>query len=165
MTWRDITPQVDLEREVIASSEREKTRIGHDLHDGLAQLLIGVKLMLEALKEKLAASGSRYSGDAERAASLVRRAISQTGDIAQGLSPIRKRGRLSDALHQLGRHSEDLLGVPCHVTSSDLPRRFSENSGHASLPHCAGGDHERRETRQGYAHRDRVATPTRTASC
>ncbi len=128
VTWRDITQQVDLEREVVASSEREKTRIGHDLHDGLAQLLIGVKLMLEALKEKLAASGSRYSGDAERVAALVRRAISQTGDMAQGLSPIRKRGRLSDALHQLGRHSEDLLGVPCYVTSGDLPRRFSETA-------------------------------------
>jgi two-component system CheB/CheR fusion protein len=48
--------------------------------------------------------------------------------MAQGLSPIRKRGRLSDALQQLGRHSEDLLGVPCHVRSGDLPGGFTETA-------------------------------------
>src|SRR5262249_7708837 len=32
-----------------------------------------------------------------------------------GLSPIPKRGRLSDALRQLGQESEKLLGARCHV--------------------------------------------------
>jgi len=128
ITWRDITQRVELEREVIMSTERERTRLGHDLHDGLAQLLIGVKLLLTALKDKLAASGSQYYESAERAAELVTSAIEQTGELAQGLSPIRKRGLLSDALQQLARQSERLLGVPCAVLRNEAPATLSESS-------------------------------------
>jgi PAS domain S-box-containing protein len=115
VTVRDFTDRVDLEREVITSSERERTRIGQDLHDGLAQLLIGVKLLLAALSDKLGLAGSPHRDDAERAAELVSRAIAQTSELAHGLSPIPRRGRLADALRQLARESEQLLGVGCDV--------------------------------------------------
>jgi PAS domain S-box-containing protein len=128
ITVRDITQRVRLEREVIASSERERTRIGHDLHDGLAQLLIGVKLMLAALKEKLVAADARCGTDVDRAAALVSRAIAQTGELAQGLSPIRKGGRLCDALKHLARESQQLLGVPCEVVRSDLPAALADSA-------------------------------------
>ncbi|HEX5048762.1 MAG TPA: PAS domain S-box protein [Gammaproteobacteria bacterium] len=128
VTVRDITQRVRLEREVIASSERERTRIGHDLHDGLAQLLIGVKLMLEALKAKLAVTGSEHAREAANAAALVTRAIAQTGELAQGLSPIRKGGRLGDALKHLARQSQGLLGVRCDVVRNDVPAGLSDTA-------------------------------------
>ncbi|HVS25486.1 MAG TPA: PAS domain S-box protein [Gammaproteobacteria bacterium] len=115
VTVRDFTDRIELEREVIASSERERTRIGQDLHDGLAQLLIGVKLLLAALGDKLGDAGSPHRADAERAAELVSRAIAQTSELAHGLSPIPRRGRLADALRQLARESEQILGVDCDV--------------------------------------------------
>ncbi|HET7132338.1 MAG TPA: PAS domain S-box protein, partial [Gammaproteobacteria bacterium] len=128
ITVRDITQRVRLEREVIASTERERTRIGHDLHDGLAQLLIGVKLMLEALKEKLASGHSKHAREAANAAALVTRAITQTSELAQGLSPIRKGGRLGDALTHLARQSQELLGVHCEVIRNDIPAGLSDNA-------------------------------------
>jgi signal transduction histidine kinase len=115
VTVRDFTDRIELEREVIASSERERTRIGQDLHDGLAQLLIGVKLLLAALGDRLADAGSPHRADAERAAELVSRAIAQTSELAHGLSPVPRRGRLVDALRQLARESEQILGVDCDV--------------------------------------------------
>lgn len=114
-TVRDFTDRVQLEREVIASSERERTRIGQDLHDGLAQLLIGVKLLLTALGDKLALARSPYRKDVGSAVELVSRAIAQTSELAHGLSPIPKRGQLGDALRQLARQSERLLGIRCDV--------------------------------------------------
>src|SRR5262249_48249759 len=130
VTVRDFTDRVELEREVIASSERERTRIGQDLHDGLAQLLIGVRLMLTALHDKLELSGSPHSEDADSAVDLVSRAITQTSELAHGLSPIPKRGRLSDALRQLGQQSEALLGVRCDVAClcTGLPPTLSETT-------------------------------------
>jgi PAS domain S-box-containing protein len=128
VTVRDITHRVELEREVIASSERERTRIGHDLHDGLAQLLIGVKLLLETLTDKLAVGGSPHRDDARRAAQLVTRAISQTSELAQGLSPIRKGGRLCDALKHLATQSELLLGIQCSIVSVELPPALDQNA-------------------------------------
>jgi two-component system sensor kinase FixL len=129
VTVRDITQRVQLEREVITSSERERTRLGHDLHDGLAQLLIGVKLMLESLTDKLAAANSPQRADAGRAVQLIARAISQTSELAQGLSPIRKGGRLTDALKHLASQSELLLGIQCTVRAVELPPALDENVG------------------------------------
>jgi PAS domain S-box-containing protein len=128
VTVRDFTDRVELEREVISSSERERTRIGQDLHDGLAQLLIGVKLLLAALGDKLTLAGSSYRDDAERAVELVSRAITQTSELAHGLNPIPKRGRLCDALRQLAQQSEQLLGVPCDVVRAEASPALSETT-------------------------------------
>jgi signal transduction histidine kinase len=129
-TVRDFTERAELKLEVIASAERERTRIGQDLHDGLAQLLIGVKLLLTALRDKLAVAGSPLRGDADGAVDLLSRAITQTSELAHGLSPIPKRGSLSDALRQLGRESEQLLGVHCNVTDlcSEMPPTLQETT-------------------------------------
>ena len=128
ITARDITQRVELEREVIASAERERTRIGHDLHDGLAQVLIGVKWILESLRDKLSAAQLPHEGDAAHAAELVRRVIAQTGELAKGLSPIPKGGRLGDALQQLADQSAPLFGVPCRLTLKEPPRDLDEAS-------------------------------------
>jgi len=116
-----------IEARFVKSGERERTRIGQDLHDGLAQLLIGVRLLLSALRDKLSLSGSPHSDDADSAVELVSRAITQTSELAHGLSPIPKRGRLSDALLQLGQQSEKLLGVRCDVAClcTGLPQTLS----------------------------------------
>ncbi|HUL83879.1 MAG TPA: PAS domain S-box protein, partial [Gammaproteobacteria bacterium] len=130
VTVRDFTDRVELEREVIASGERERTRIGQDLHDGLAQLLIGVKLMLAALRDKLALARSPLHEEADSAVDLVSRAIAQTSELAHGLSPIPKRGQLGDALRQLARQSEQLLGIHCDVfcECTAVPPSLSEST-------------------------------------
>lgn len=129
-TVRDFTERMELKLEVIASAERERTRIGQDLHDGLAQLLIGVRLLLTALRDKLAVAGSPLRGDADSAVDLLSRAITQTSELAHGLSPIPKRGSLGDALRQLGRESEQLLGVHCNLTClcSETPPTLQETT-------------------------------------
>jgi signal transduction histidine kinase len=71
--------------------------------------------LLSALRDKLSLSGSPHRDDADRAVDLVSRAIAHTSELAHGLTPIPKRGRLADALRQLGQESEKLLGVYCNV--------------------------------------------------
>jgi PAS domain S-box-containing protein len=128
ITLRDITRRVELEREVITTTERERARIGHDLHDGLAQLLIGVRLMLEAHADRLEAEGSAHGGDARRAAALMTDAVTQTGELAQGLSPIRKGVRFVDALRQLADQSQRLLAVECRVALERPPADLDEDT-------------------------------------
>jgi PAS domain S-box-containing protein len=128
ITLRDISRRVELENEVISSTERERARIGHDLHDGLAQLLIGVKLLLEAHADKLAAEGSAHTADARRAAALMTDAVTQTGELAQGLSPIRRGSRFGEALRQLAAESQILLGTVCSVVVRDPPTDLDEDT-------------------------------------
>src|SRR4026207_1233672 len=43
-----------LEQQILEISERERRRIGQDLHDGLGQHLAGIELMTQTLEQKLA---------------------------------------------------------------------------------------------------------------
>jgi PAS domain S-box-containing protein len=55
---RDITERKRLEQEVLQISERERRRIGQDLHDGLGQHLTGIGFMSKSLQQRLAAKAA-----------------------------------------------------------------------------------------------------------
>ena len=57
---RDVTERRSLERDVLEAGERERQRIGHDLHDGLGQELTGIAMLATALAERL---GGPPAGD------------------------------------------------------------------------------------------------------
>jgi two-component system CheB/CheR fusion protein len=115
---RDITERKraeELERALLKISEREQTRIGQDLHDGLGQHLAGIELMSQVLEQNL--SAKKLKAEAARAGDIarhVRDAISQTRSLARGLSPfvVESEGLVS-ALKELANRSESVFGVAC----------------------------------------------------
>ena len=114
--FRDITERKRLEREILAISDRERQRIGQDLHDGLCQQLTGSELMSQVLEQK---PGVRSRGAAARAGEIaqhVRDAISQTRSLARGLSPVTLESEgLMSALQELAANTERMFGVFCRV--------------------------------------------------
>jgi two-component system, LuxR family, sensor kinase FixL len=99
---RDISEQRRLEKEVLDIAEREQSRFGHDLHDGLGQHLTGVQFMAQVLQQKLEESGQSLAHDAAEIASLIREAITLTRDLARSLSPVVLQSKtLQDALRDL----------------------------------------------------------------
>ncbi len=111
---RDITERKRLEKEILEISERERRRIGHDLHDGLCQHLTAIELKSQVLAQKLA---HRSREAAERAAEIarnVRDAISQTRQLARGLSPVTFESEgLMAALQELAVNTTTLFRVNC----------------------------------------------------
>ena len=77
-----------LERELLEISERERYRIGHDLHDSLGQQLTGTALAGKVLEEKLAARHLVEAADAAKVVQLVEEAINLTRKLAKGLAPV-----------------------------------------------------------------------------
>ena len=114
--FRDITERKRLEREILEISDRERQRIGQDLHDGLCQQLAGSELMSQVLEQKL---GVRSRGAAARASEIaqhVRDAIAQTRSLARGLSPVTLESEgLMSALQELAANTERMFGVFCRV--------------------------------------------------
>jgi signal transduction histidine kinase len=55
-------------------------------------------------------------------------AVSQTGELARGLSPIRDSSRFGDALRKLAAQTEILLGAACTVVVDDAPRNLDQDS-------------------------------------
>ena len=86
-----------LEREILATSERERHSIGADLHDNLGQRLTALELMCTALKEDTA-SQPAIAKRLDSMGKMLREAIAQTRFLARGLVPV---GDEPDAL-QIG---------------------------------------------------------------
>ncbi len=116
ITIRDVSQYVEREREVVLSVERERNRIGQDLHDGLAQLLTGANLLLEPIKGPLSRGQPDLGGNLHQAVDLIKQAIGQTRELARGLSPVPQGSgfSLSDALAELAQQSESYLGITCY---------------------------------------------------
>ncbi|HZP60091.1 MAG TPA: response regulator [Opitutaceae bacterium] len=85
-----------LEKELLEVSERERHRIGEDLHDGLGQQLTAIELLCTTLKEDVAAlRHPRLVKQVEQVSQMLREAITHVRALARGLVPVRGE---SDAL-------------------------------------------------------------------
>jgi signal transduction histidine kinase len=117
----------DLERQIMDSSERERERIGHELHDSLGQLLTGIAFLSKSLSRKLAAQSAAEAGEASQIATLINQAVSETRQLARGLQPVEvDEDGLMSALEALAANIERLFHIRCEFRC-DVPVRVKDN--------------------------------------
>ena len=113
---RDVSERQGLQREILEISERERERLGRELHDGIGQQLTGLALMAKALESKLVARGAPEADwirDLRETAAVT---LNQTRFLARGLFPIPMEGRgLGDALEELAETASLLYQLPVHA--------------------------------------------------
>ena len=103
-----------LEYELLEITEKERRRIGLDLHDDLGQQLSGLALMTKGLELKLAKRRAPETADAARIHKLVQQALSHARDLAHDLATLDlKGGDLPAAFDGLARHAADLFKISC----------------------------------------------------
>ena len=125
---RDITRRVELEQEILAISEREQRRLGHDLHDDLCQQLAGIEFLSQRLASDLAARSAASASQAKEIAQMVQRAMTQTRELARGLSPVRLEAEgLADALRELAAGTRKVFGCDCRFRG-DPPVLVSDHT-------------------------------------
>ncbi|HOS39297.1 MAG TPA: response regulator [Spirochaetota bacterium] len=113
----DITEKTKLEKRVLGEIEKERARIGQDLHDGLGQHLAGIAFKSEIVKLKLAERAPDAAGDIAEIGELVQQAIDQARGLARGLCPVdMDGGGLRAALADLCANTERLFPVACLLT-------------------------------------------------
>jgi two-component system sensor histidine kinase NreB len=121
--------RVLLEKEVLEISDRERRRIGQDLHDGLGQHLTGIELMLNTLESKLQTASPADAPQAAKISHHVRDAIRQAKSLARGLSPVDLEANgLMSALQELSVTIRDIFRVkgsfyapkPVLISDNDL---------------------------------------------
>src|SRR6266496_448984 len=110
------SPQSSLNEEAVEMSNRERMRLGQELHDSVGQLLSGVTFLSRALENKLSARGLPEAADAAEIGHLVFQALAQTRNLARGLFPIElEADGLIEALTELAGTLEKLFGISCRV--------------------------------------------------
>jgi PAS domain S-box-containing protein len=110
---RDITERKELEREILATSEREQRRIGQDLHDDLCQQLAGIEFLSKALQQQLSTQ-QPLAEQAGEIARLLRAANDHTRVLARGLAPVElEAGGLMQGLEGLAQRTSALFRVQC----------------------------------------------------
>src|SRR5215831_1598210 len=84
----DVTERRQLERELIEISERERQRIGYDLHDTLGQHLAGIAFLSKVLEQQLTAHHATEATQAAQIVAFVNQAMEQARTLAGGLAPV-----------------------------------------------------------------------------
>jgi PAS domain S-box-containing protein len=111
---REITERVRLEGEVVQISELERQRIGQDLHDGVCQLLTGIRLKSQLLQEDLGDAGPSLRRRVARITALLSQAQEQARAAAHGLQPVEDIPEgLTRALYNLADLTRDLFAIEC----------------------------------------------------
>lgn len=121
----DVSWRKQLEQEILEASERERRRIGRDLHDGLGQRLTALELCAQGLVETVSGLSQPAGQSLRFLAQHLREAVAQTRQLSHGLSPVSlEAGGLMHALLELAESTLALTGVECQFVSSkirDLP--------------------------------------------
>ncbi|HTY08346.1 MAG TPA: PAS domain S-box protein, partial [Candidatus Edwardsbacteria bacterium] len=118
----DVTEQRRLEQQVLEVGDQVQRQIGHDLHDGVSQLLTVIALRMKALQQRLAARRIAESGEAATVAEMIRRTMTEVIGLSRGLSPISlERGGIVLALRELAQNTAT-IGVPCRARIDETVR-------------------------------------------
>jgi PAS domain S-box-containing protein len=104
--------RIVLQKQVLEISDRERRRIGQDLHDGLGQHLTGIELMVQSLETKLKTTSPSDAVQAAKISQHVRDAIRQAKSLARGLSPVDLEANgLMSALQELAVTIRDIFRI------------------------------------------------------
>ncbi len=124
----DITENKRLERALLDISDREQSRIGHDLHDGLGQQLTALELFTQAMIGDLRTQAPRLLGSAAEISRHLQKLIRDVRTTAHVLSPISlESDGLQNALRELCNGTYVLANVQCEFTC-DPELRISDRT-------------------------------------
>lgn len=118
---KNISERRDLERRISDISNQERRRIGQDLHDGLGQMLTGIRMVSENLAKKMKNKGLSQADEIKQISEMVQEADEYARTLTRGMVQIDLENKgLSTALQELCLHSEKLFQYVVHTQKTDL---------------------------------------------
>lgn len=113
---RDLSVRRALERKLIEIGNEERQRIGRNLHDGLGQMLTGIRMLSENLAKKLNANALPCADDVQEIAEMIHEADEMVRSIARDMVQVDfEKSGLQVALDNLCKKTTKLTGVNCEL--------------------------------------------------
>jgi two-component system sensor kinase FixL len=124
----DRTQRKQLEDQIRTVSDRERNRIGQDLHDDICQRMAGISILSAALEKTLRASSSNQADMAGQISAFINETIDQTRKLAAGLYPVSlQQMGLDQSLEELLDYFRNKYSIECRFEnrSGEIPN-FSD---------------------------------------
>jgi len=104
-----------LENQILEIADREKARLGQEIHDGLCQHLVTLAFDANSLRSRLAAGRHpQTAAVATRLAELLDQAITEARQLSRGLFPVAlEEEGLPAALQELASTSSERFHITC----------------------------------------------------
>jgi signal transduction histidine kinase len=113
---REIAERERLDREIAGVADRERRRLGQELHDSIGQHLTGTALTAETLRENLAARGAVEVAEADKVVRYIEEGIDLTRNLARGFfSPELDAEGLEMALQGLAENMSERFQAHCKI--------------------------------------------------
>ena len=117
---REMAERERLDQEIAEVADRERRRLGQNLHDSVGQHLTGTALAAQVLREKLAERSATEVKDADKVVQYIEEGIDLTRNLARGFfSPELEADGLNVALHGLAANITERFRVPCTFDGDD----------------------------------------------
>src|SRR5947199_5489316 len=111
---REVAERQRLDQEIAQVADRERHRLGQDLHDSLGQHLTGTALAAQVLREKLAARAAPEVPEAEKVVDYIEQGIELTRNLARGFfSPELEAEGLIAGLQGLAEDISERFRINC----------------------------------------------------
>ena len=116
----DVTERKRLEQEAVEMSDREQSRLGQELHDGICQQLVSIAFATDLLRRDLASKSPPEALRVAKITELLDSAITQARHLSQALCPVNLVGNgLGIALRELASSISWGLRVRCEVACAE----------------------------------------------
>jgi PAS domain S-box-containing protein len=123
----EVTERVELERRIVGALEEQQQEIGRDLHDGVGQLLTGVRMLTQNLVERFEHEDHPALDVAMKVARFAEEATRHVRDIYRGLTPAQLYHEgITATLAELAHTIDSLPNVHCefrHDAGLDIENR------------------------------------------
>ena len=125
---RDVTERHRLEAEVLRATDKERRRLGRDLHDGLGSYLVGLGMLVRGLARRSRETAPDLTDELQEVAGLIDEGAEQARAVARGLNPVDVDGQgPAVALARLAADTDAHTDLRCTFEASpDLPPLQSE---------------------------------------
>ncbi len=109
-------------------SERARQKIAFDLHDDLCPQLIGIRALVEILKQRLKKELPEAADSADKIQMLIKESIQKTRLMSRGLCSVDiVNYGFDSSLSELVGYVEDVFGIICYL-DCDESNPFTDNT-------------------------------------
>ncbi|HJT81234.1 MAG TPA: sensor histidine kinase [Chthoniobacterales bacterium] len=120
---REIAERERLDREISTVADRERRRIGQELHDSVCQHLTGTALAAQSLRDRLEHRSAPEVQEADKVIDYIEQGIDLSRNLARGFfSPELDAEGLAFALKSLASNMTERFQIPCSFSGEETVR-------------------------------------------